>query len=195
MQIAKCKTIDVDISLIKPYWRNPRNISEKAVKVVAQSIKEYGFNQPIVIDKNNVIIVGHTRYKALLQLGYQKVSCVIADISENKAKEYRIADNKSNEFAEWDMSKLIPELFETDKETMDQYFNIEELDKLLSESSGSGENYESPTQQNLDTKQIDLNTNFKNKNEKEMSEYINLSCPECNANFNVKRNDILTRSD
>ena len=122
------------------------------------------------------------KYKAILKNDYV-------------LSEYRIADNKTGEFAEWDISKLIPELFETDQAVMTKFFNAEELDKLLSESSGSDENFKFPTQKNLDIKQIDLNSNFKDKNKKEISEYINLSCPECGETFNVKRNDILTRTD
>lgn len=95
---------------IKPYKNNPR-INKKAVKVVADSIKEYGFKNPIVVDKDKVIIVGHTRLEASKVLGLEKVPVIIAeDLSEDQVKGFRIMDNKSSEFAEWDYSKLLDEI-------------------------------------------------------------------------------------
>lgn len=72
------KVVNIDIDNIKPYSKNPRN-NDNAVKYVAESIKQFGFKVPIVIDKNNVIVAGHTRYKASKQLGLKDVPCVIAD--------------------------------------------------------------------------------------------------------------------
>ena len=94
-----------------PYENNPRN-NERAVKRVADSIRDFGFNQPIVVDKNNVIVVGHTRWKAAKLLGLETVPVLRmpADISDAKVKAYRIADNKLNEFATWDDELLVAEL-------------------------------------------------------------------------------------
>jgi ParB-like chromosome segregation protein Spo0J len=89
-----------DTRSITPYERNPR-INDKAVDAVATSLKEFGFRQPIVVDTGNVIIAGHTRYKAALKLGLQKVPVHIAtDLSPEQVKAYRIADNKTGELAE-----------------------------------------------------------------------------------------------
>lgn len=121
-----------NIDTIKPYWRNPRKNGEKAVKAVKDSIKKYGYNQPIVIDKDNVIIAGHTRYKAIRELGYKDVPVVVLDISEDKAKQYRIADNKAAEKSEWDDDLLMFELREIDElEDMQDFFDNGELDVLL----------------------------------------------------------------
>jgi site-specific DNA-methyltransferase (adenine-specific) len=100
----------VKISDIMPYENNPR-INEAAVLPVANSIREFGFKQPIVVDKHNVIIAGHTRYKAAILLGQEKVPCVVAsDLTEDQIKAYRIADNKTGELAEWDFTILDMEL-------------------------------------------------------------------------------------
>lgn len=95
---------------LKPYENNPR-INDAAVPAVAKSISQFGFKQPIVVDKNNVIVCGHTRYKAALQLGLKTVPCVIADdLTDEQIKAYRLADNKVSELASWDMDLLNVEL-------------------------------------------------------------------------------------
>lgn len=100
----------INIDEIIPYKNNPR-FNDDAVEAVAQSINEFGFKVPIVIDKNNVIVTGHTRYKAARQLGYMKIPCIRADdLTEEQIKAFRIADNKVSELATWDYDKLEIEL-------------------------------------------------------------------------------------
>lgn len=95
---------------LKPYENNPR-INDNAVDSVMNSIKEFGFKVPIVITKDNVIVAGHTRYKASLKLGLDEVPCIIADdLNDDQIKAFRLADNKVSELAEWDFSKLEMEL-------------------------------------------------------------------------------------
>lgn len=102
--------VEKKLSEIKPYEKNARK-NDDAVKYVAESIKQFGFKQPIVIDKDNVIIAGHTRYKASKELGLKVVPCVIADdLTEEQIKAYRLADNKVAEFADWDIDLLGEEL-------------------------------------------------------------------------------------
>ena len=104
------KITDLKLSEITPYKDNPRN-SDDGVAVVKKSISEFGFQQPLVIDKNNVIVVGHTRYKAAVDLGYETVPCLKADkLSDEQIKAYRIMDNKSSEFSTWDFSLLTNEI-------------------------------------------------------------------------------------
>lgn len=106
----KLKIEYVDINSIKPYKNNPRK-NDDAVEDVANSIKEFGFKVPIVIDKNNEIVAGHTRYKASKKLGLEEVPCIIADdLSEEQIKAFRLADNKVSEKAEWDIDILNDEL-------------------------------------------------------------------------------------
>lgn len=102
--------VEKKLKEIKPYEKNARK-NDDAVKYVAESIKQFGFKQPIVIDKDNVIIAGHTRYKASKELGLKVVPCVIADdLTEEQIKAYRLADNKVAEFADWDIDLLGEEL-------------------------------------------------------------------------------------
>ena len=105
MQIVEKKIGD-----IKPYEKNPRK-NDSAVDAVANSISEFGFRVPVVIDKDNVIVCGHTRYKAAKKLGLEAVPCVVADdLTDEQIKAYRLADNKVGEFAEWDFNILGEEL-------------------------------------------------------------------------------------
>ena len=100
------------IENVKPYDKNPRR-NDKAVEAVAKSIQEFGFRQPIVVDKDGVIVVGHTRYKAALLLKLKTVPVhVAADLTPEQARAYRIADNRTNETAEWDIDLLPIELGE-----------------------------------------------------------------------------------
>lgn len=104
--------IEKNISEIKPYEKNPRK-NDNAVEYVANSIKEFGFKVPIVIDKDGVIVAGHTRYKASKKLGLEKVPCIIADdLTPEQIKAYRLADNKVSEKSEWDFNLLQDELSE-----------------------------------------------------------------------------------
>ena len=101
----------VAIDKIRPYENNPRN-NDGAVEAVANSLREFGWQQPIVVDMDGVIIAGHTRYKAAKTLGMQEVPVVYADLPPEKVQAYRLADNKTGELAGWDFSKLQQELDE-----------------------------------------------------------------------------------
>ena len=110
---------EIKIEELKPYENNPRH-NEAAVGPVANSIKEFGFKVPIIIDKDNVIIAGHTRLKAAKLLGLETVPCVLADdLTEEQAKAFRLADNKVSELAEWDFDDLERELEELDAMDLD----------------------------------------------------------------------------
>lgn len=98
------------IDEVKGYENNPR-FNSKAIGIVANSIREFGFINPIVVDNNGVVIVGHTRLEASRVLGYQEVPVIVAaHLNENQVKAFRIMDNKSGEVAEWDYSKLLGEI-------------------------------------------------------------------------------------
>lgn len=118
--------INKKISELKPYKNNPRN-NKEAVKYVANSIKEFGFKVPIIIDKNNEIISGHTRLEASKELGLKEVPCIIAnDLSKEQVKAFRLADNKVSEIAEWDFDLLDEELKDiTELDMSDFGFDLE----------------------------------------------------------------------
>lgn len=104
--------INKNLTEIIPYENNPRK-NEDAVKYVAESIKQFGFKVPIVIDKDNIIVAGHTRYKAAKKLRLDVVPCIIADdLNEEQIKAFRLADNKTSEKSEWDFELLNDELSE-----------------------------------------------------------------------------------
>ena len=105
MNITDIRTCD-----LKPYENNPR-LNEDAVDLVAASIDEFGFKQPIVVDKDLIIIAGHTRWKAAQKLGLETVPCIQADdLTPAQVKAYRLADNKVAEAAQWDLDALQFEL-------------------------------------------------------------------------------------
>ena len=109
--------IEKRVSDLKPYGKNPRK-NDDAVQYVAESIKQFGFKVPIVIDNNNEIVCGHTRWKAAKKLKMDSVPCVVADdLTEEQIRAFRIADNKVSEKAEWDLALLDTELAEI--ETID----------------------------------------------------------------------------
>ena len=109
MQIVYKKTKD-----LTPYANNPRK-NDESVEYVAESIREFGFKVPIVIDKDGVIVTGHTRLKAAKKLGLKEVPCIIADdLTEDQIKAFRLVDNKVSEFSDWDFDKLDIEIGDID---------------------------------------------------------------------------------
>lgn len=108
--------IYMSIDELIPYERNPRK-NDEAVKYVANSIKEFGFKVPIVIDEHNIVVTGHTRLKAAKELGLTEVPTIVAsDLTDEQVKAFRLADNKTSEFAHWDFDKLTLELLELEQE-------------------------------------------------------------------------------
>ena len=126
-----------DINSIKPYENNPRKLSEKAVEKVAMSLKEYGFRQPIVVDKDRIIVAGHTRFRASKKLGLKQVPVSIIDnLTPEQINAYRIADNRTAEESEWDNELLkmeIKELEDKDFKLDLLGFNEDQLNDLLFE--------------------------------------------------------------
>lgn len=140
-----------------PYENNPR-INDGAVKYVAASIKEFGWKVPMVIDENNVIVSGHTRFKAAQELGLTEAPCIIADdLTEEQIKAFRIADNKVAEIAEWNHEMLELELSE-----------LEELDFSMEDFGFT----------NIEETDVNLNDFFEEAEQKE-KEPKKVQCPHC----------------
>lgn len=149
------------ITEIRPYENNPR-VNDGAVDAVAANIREFGFQQPIVVDADGVIIAGHTRYKAALRLGLAEVPVVVADtLTPDQVRAYRLADNKTGELATWDFAALDEELA-----------GITELDMSLFGFEPERETAEA----------IDLDDK-----PKERAEGKTLHCPKCGFVFEVDR--------
>ena len=146
---------------IRPYENNPRNNNEAVAKVAA-SITDYGFRVPIIIDSNNIIVAGHTRYKAALKIGCESVPCiVIDDLTPEQIRAYRLIDNKTAEYSSWDFEMLEKELKSLD-------IDISEF-----EFPDSGET--------LDISDDDFYTDETVKNVKAKS----IKCPHCGETFEL----------
>lgn len=128
-------TVMMPIKDIVPYDKNPRK-NKDAVDKVAASLREFGFRQPIVVDKDNVIIAGHTRLLAAKKLKMKEVPVLVADdLTEEQVRAYRLADNKTAEFAEWDVDLLSEELDSILDIDMEQFGFDLDLDNLDDEEA------------------------------------------------------------
>ncbi len=163
-KLSELKIEYKDINELIPYINNPR-INDNAVDKVASSIKEFGFKNPILIDSENVIIAGHTRLKAARKLGLEEVPTIkVEDLTENQIKAFRIADNKTSEFAEWDMELLEIELEEL--EDMFTGFSEEEKEVIFNASD------------------IDIDSFFEDAEEtNKEKEEEEIQCPHCGMYF------------
>lgn len=113
-KLKKLEIKYMDISELKPYENNPRK-NEEAVPYVINSIKKFGFRNPIIIDKDGVIVAGHTRYKAANELGLKEVPVILADdLTPEQVKAFRLVDNKVSEQASWNYDLLNLELEDID---------------------------------------------------------------------------------
>lgn len=145
---------------LTPYEKNPR-YNDEAVEFVANSIKEFGFKVPLVIDKDGIIVAGHTRYKASQKIGLKEVPCIIADdLNEEQIKAFRLADNKVSERASWDFDLLDEELDDLDID-MEQ-FGFEKIED------------------------IDLDSFFEDNNSVKEPKVIMIKCPHCEEVFELK---------
>lgn len=162
---AKMNIVEMKIEALKPYEKNPRR-NDEAVKYVAKSIEQFGFKVPLVIDKNNVIVAGHTRYKAAKELGIDTVPCIIADdLTDEQIKAYRLADNKVSEKAMWDFEMLGAELDELVNFDMQDFgFVVEDMDiDWAGVEDLSDKNYEEPQKEMLQCphcNHVDSKTHF-----------------------------------
>lgn len=154
-----------------PYVRNQKKHPEEQIKKIMASIKEFGFKQPVIVDEENVIVVGHGRVLASERLGIEKIPCVVTDdLTEAQIKAYRIADNKLNE-SEWDMEMLavdIQEIIDLGLEAELTGFESEDIEDILKEKENI----------NLDDF-FEENTKLKEKEKKV------LICPHCGEEIEV----------
>ena len=160
MELKKIK-----LSEIKPYEKNARK-NDNAVEYVVKSIEQCEYIAPIILDENNVILAGHTRYKALKKLGYNEAECVIKEgLSEEQKKKYRLLDNKTAEFAEWDFDLLKDELAELD-------FGDLEIDWGIPNTEFEENNEHLREQENFDLEEYESNKK-------------QVECPSCGFKFEV----------
>ena len=149
---------EIAIDNLREYENNPRN-NDNAVDAVAESIREFGFKVPAVVDSNNVIVCGHTRVKAAQKLGMETVPCIIADdLTPEQIKAFRLADNKTGELAGWDFAKLEEELAELDGFDMSAFGFVK-------------------------NDEVDIDSFFEDAEEKKEKEPKRIQCPHCGEWF------------
>lgn len=154
--------IEIEVSRLKNYKNNPR-LNDGAVDAVAESIRNFGFKVPIVIDKDYVIVAGHTRRLAAEKLGLEKVPCIIAeDLTEEQVKAFRLADNKTAELAHWDFDKLEEELLA-----------LQETDINMTEFGF--DNFE----------EVDIDSFFTDKEEEKEKKKKTITCPHCGEEIEI----------
>ena len=162
LHVDNMKIIEKRIDEIHPYENNPR-INDGAVQFVMNSILEFGFKIPIIIDADGTIVCGHTRYKAAKKLKMKTVPCILADdLDEDQIKAYRLADNRVGEFSEWNMDKLDVEM--------------NELERMDIDMTMFGFGYEVDYGEDQDEDDED--------EEPEEKEILRCRCPKCGYRFN-----------
>lgn len=162
------KTVHIDE--IVPYWRNPRDNNENAIIAVVKSIEKFGYQAPILVDSKMTIIAGHTRYKALRRLRTEYVEVVVSDMSQKQAKEYRIVDNRTNEYSNWIIDNVLAEYEEIKApDLLDDLFPTIRGKEEIEEQE---EKYISPREQ---AKTLTIEDN----------DYIEIICPNCFNGFEM----------
>lgn len=131
------KLVKMKLADLVPYENNPRK-NDKAVGVVAESIGQVGYNNPIIVDENNVILAGHTRLKGLQKRKVKEAEVlVVSGLTEEQKKKYRLLDNKAGEFASWDFVALMEELEGLDWEGLDLDWGVDGKDDADAEFSNT----------------------------------------------------------
>lgn len=176
-KIREPKAQRVSIDRVIPYWRNPRVLSEDAVAAVAASIQQYGYAQPIVVDSDMTIIIGHTRYAALRQLSFTEADVLVVDyLSQQEIKQLRVVDNRAGEYAFWDFEKLQEEIGQSESLLLSNLFP-----EILGEFDAEG--------RSVVTR--DFNANDV---EEEVDPLVDFVCPKCFHEWEteVTRDQIMT---
>lgn len=196
MRVGKVydKIVWVDTHSIIPYWRNPR-INDKTVDALVHAIKEVGFNVPIVIDKDNVIIKGHARHKAAVRLGMKVVPCIISENTDEMNRLDRIADNKIEDYSQFiseiltDEVEKFPEKYQSlyDSIMFNDYSAIDSVDMDSQEESYAGdviaENIDLSLAQEVDVDVVPISSSQSVVDEPEVpvKKFITFVCPYCKA--------------
>ena len=176
------KITSVPIDSITPYDNNPRRIPQDAIDAVARSIELFGWQQPIVVDRENVIVVGHTRRLAALQLGMTSVPVMVTDLSEEKVQEYRLVDNRTGEYSTWDHNALVMELREFETDLLEAFFP--EIDLEIQAVSGAS----GPTDAEL--KWAEEKATRVTQATEESQHTVEVVCPSCFHTFSVRTSSL-----
>ena len=175
MAVELPTTVTLPLAEIKPYENNPRDITPEAIAAVKTSIENYGYVQPIVVDRNHVVIVGHTRRLAMLELGITEAPVYVLNVSEEKAREYRLIDNRTGELSQWDHKALVLELREFEEPLLAAFFPDVDLEiGQLKDMEVTNQDVEKATQQVTSVKPATI------------APLVTVECPSCFHEFKVK---------
>lgn len=191
-----------DINDVRPYWRNPRK-NDKTVDALCEIIPVVGFNVPLVIDKDGVIIKGHARYRACIKLGMDKVPCIVSENDEETNRLDRIADNKMSELAEWDVPELRYELEQIEFPIEKIGFDIPKtdfMDTMYEQhefSEVTEDDFKKATQKIVESQQSpheEYSQAMENESESSIptakkGHIIKMTCPKCGETFLYESKD------
>jgi ParB family transcriptional regulator, chromosome partitioning protein len=159
------KIVDINPDKLIFYEQNPRE-NDNAVPIVKNSIERFGFRVPVMITKDNIIICGHTRVKAALELGLKTVPCTIeSDMTEEETRAFRIVENKTHEFSFWDKP-----LLQLEMDSLDDVFNFEDY---------GFEQIEELTEEDINKFFAENTIPSKSKDIKP----VEVECPHCHTRF------------
>ena len=182
--------IDMRVEDLKPYHTNPRVIGEDAIASVAASIRDFGFRQPIVVDKDHVIVIGHARLQAAQRLGLETVPVHVAlDLTDEKARALRLADNKSGEFAQW-ADDILTDEFAAIQEagfSLEDYgfdFSVEATEAFAPTANPHTGPVREVSGSDIGEAQENLNTRHAMAGQQDLLEVI---CPHCAETFEIAR--------
>lgn len=176
----RVKLKEIKVSDIVPYAKNARK-NDRTVEQIVDSIEEYGYVCPIVVDGDNVVLAGHARLKALKKMGVESVQVVVADhLTGGLGREYRLVDNKARESTKWDFGMLVSELrsFE-DKGAVEKYFP--EFSKFLSVSDAEV-SFEKAVDDGGFSSERDTER-FQGSVERAKGRFYDVECPHCGKSF------------
>lgn len=176
---------------ITPYWRNPRKIPDDAVDKVVDSIRRYGFNQPLVLDRDGVLVAGHTRFLALKKMGATMVPCIVSDLPADQIAEYRIIDNKTHEATGWDSGKLAQEVRLVGLDALSKYFEGGSESRMTG-GAVMDKSRDIP-QEEFDRYERQRQSLFQDRAEERNQDKAPVDCPRCHSRFHVSKHDVSRR--
>ena len=172
------------ISELKPYEGNAR-INDATVEKLVESIERYGYVVPIVVDKDNVVVTGHARLKAVKELGWKEVECLTSDLSDEKNKEFRTLDNKIQDISNWNDEYLVVELRALD------YLASEFGTKVNTALTSSfGLNDDPVTESDIQETVNKFDSIFGERVEKAQNKIVNINCEHCGSKFGVEADKV-----
>lgn len=179
MEIKIChKIIHKSVDEVKPYWRNPRK-NDKTVEALKNIIPQVGFNVPIYIDSEGIIIKGHARYRAAQQLGMKFIPCIISENDEEQNRLDRIADNKISELAEWDIPNLQNEIdtIDFDFSKIGMEVDTPDFEETIDENSFAGFGHNADINEEKEPVQTESVKKI---------DFVNAKCPRCGSKMVIK---------